>query len=36
MANNRYKPELKDKILRLYLDTKKRLPEEFNLSGRRY
>jgi transposase len=34
MANNRYEPELKDKILRLYLEegrTKKSLTEEYNL-----
>lgn len=34
MANNRYEPELKEKVLRLYLEegrTKKSLTEEYNL-----
>ena len=34
MSNNRYEPELKEKVLRLYLEegrTKKSLTEEFNL-----
>lgn len=34
MANNRYEPELKEKVLRLYLEkgrTKKSLTEEFNI-----
>ncbi|HFU4085070.1 TPA: transposase, partial [Streptococcus suis] len=34
MTNNRYEPELKQKVLRLYLEegrTKKSLTEEYNL-----
>lgn len=34
MPNNRYEPELKEKVLRLYLEegrTKKSLTEEYNL-----
>ena len=33
MSNNQYEPELKEKVLRLYLEgrTKKSLTEEFNL-----
>ncbi len=36
MSNNRYEPELKEKVLRLYLEeerTKKSLTEEYNLGS---
>ena len=39
MTNNRYEPELKQKVLRLYLEegrTKKSLTEEYNLDKARW
>lgn len=36
MSNNRYEPELKEKVLRLYLEegrTKKSLTEEYSLGS---